>query len=273
MFKHFIVSLVAVIAFAIFEYAHNRATYSIKTAWVKYLAALLLGTFGFAYLTKWEPFQWVEQAAFVVAFLFFFWVILQKLKIKGVPGQPLKAVVVIVAAVSLYSCSPNYQNNIDGSPFPAQQVRQGPLDALTLDSVKAGWVDTTLIHVENGPSGPVNIYSIADVVVTVKKTGFQDWNDFWGTTWRVVGWFIGLILTVGGLIKFITVTSASKGPGASNDTSPMAWLIPAAIGLILIGTTTYPWSNEMDVPKAVYDTNQSIDKDQHSLDWAHPKTY
>lgn len=105
MLTYFIESLAAVIAFAIFEYTHNRATYSIKTAWVKYIAGVILGTFGFPYLLKWSVFQYVLQATFVVAFLFFFWVIVQKLKIKGIPGQPLKAVVLILVIAGFASCS------------------------------------------------------------------------------------------------------------------------------------------------------------------------
>lgn len=79
-----IIALVAVIAFAIFEKIKLKAAYNFQTAWFKYLCGLVLG-FLFQYLAKWEYFQYLEVFTFVVAFLYFFWIIVGALNIKKTP--------------------------------------------------------------------------------------------------------------------------------------------------------------------------------------------
>jgi hypothetical protein len=79
-----LIALLAVVAFAVFEKVKLKTDYNFKTAWFKYVVALLLGTF-FKYLTEWKYFQYVLQFAFVVAFLYFFWVVIGWLKVKKVP--------------------------------------------------------------------------------------------------------------------------------------------------------------------------------------------
>ena len=184
-----------------------------------------------------------------------------------------KILLFLLPVILLASCQPNYHNEISGNPFPAQQSRQGPIDKATLDSVSKGWVDTTLIHVENGPDGPVNIYSINDMIVTVKKTGYQNWNDFWNAPWRYITWFLGFIIMACSLIKFILVMNSGGAKGGAGDTSPMWWIGIMFIGAIMVATTTWPWSDEMSVPKSIFDNNQSASGDQHTLDWDHAQSY
>lgn len=81
---NFLIALTAVIAFGIFEKVKLKADYNFKTAWFKYVVALVLGT-SFKYLTQWKYFQYVLQFAFVIAFLYFFWVIITALKVKKIP--------------------------------------------------------------------------------------------------------------------------------------------------------------------------------------------
>jgi hypothetical protein len=93
MLVNFLISLGAVIAFAIFSYFQDKANYNIKTAWFKYVVALAVGTFGFSYLLKWAIFQDILLFAFIVALLYFFAALLKILKIKSVPGdKPLKSI-------------------------------------------------------------------------------------------------------------------------------------------------------------------------------------
>ena len=263
MLTDFIISLVAVLAFAIFEYFHNKAAYNIKTAWIKYLAGLLLGTFAFSYLLTWPVFQYVLLAAFVIAFLFFFWIIVQKLNIKGVPGQPVKVVVLILVVAGMSSChpAPDYHNDITGRNI-ASIVRQGPLDAATLDSVKAGLVDTVLIH-----AGAVDTYNMADSIYTIEKTKAQNSEDFWSTGWRVWTAGIGILLTAGSLLAFIIATS--KGGG-------IAWMwyvVPFAFGCVMFGGSAYPFSDEGEIPKWQYEQNLKATGDQQNFDWHHLKSY
>lgn len=184
-----------------------------------------------------------------------------------------KCLYLLFPALLLLACSRNYHNQITGDPFPAQQGRQGFLDSATRDSVAKGWVSLTPIAVEyRNASEADTSYSIKRTIVTVKKTPYQNWKDFWATTWRVAGWFIGILLVIGSLVKFVISTSKDDGktPG---DTSKMGWLLVTFVGLVLIGTTTYPWSDQMDVPKAEYDLNQSQFGEQSLLDWDNAKTY
>ena len=81
MLINLLIALIAVLGFALFEWIHLKAAYSFKTAWFKYVLALVLGAL-FQYLIEWKYFQWLETFAFVVAFLYFFWVILGALKVK-----------------------------------------------------------------------------------------------------------------------------------------------------------------------------------------------
>lgn len=84
MLVNFIIALVAVIAFGIFEKIHLKTAYNFQTAWFKYLVGLALGTI-FKFLAEWKFFQYLEIFAFVVAFLYFFWIIVNALKIKNLP--------------------------------------------------------------------------------------------------------------------------------------------------------------------------------------------
>lgn len=240
MLIHLVISLIAVIAFAIFEYSHNKATYSIKTAWVKYVAGLVLGTFGFSYLLKWPVFQYVLQAAFVVAFLFFFWVILQKFKIKGVPGQPLKVVTVGLLLLGATSCQ-DYDNAIQGNPFPAQQVCFRPLDAATIDSARAGLVVIDSSHAGNP--------SIAAVMVTVSPSWKQAWQ--WSGDRNNQLWFwVGLAILIAGAGAFIIL-------GNKGDATP-AMVVGLCVVIIIGGALMYcaigweKWNMDQSLPLWLY---------------------
>lgn len=239
MLIHLIISLVAVIAFAIFEYSHNKATYSIKTAWVKYVAGLVLGTFGFSYLLKWPAFQYVLQAAFVVAFLFFFWAIVQKFKIKGVPGQPLKVVAVGLLLLGATSCS-KYSDTISG-----QVVQTGdachyrPVDPATIDSAAKGWVSIELtdgnplicrVDVKTDASWPQK-FTIA--------------NHKGRALLTYVFWAVAAIAIFFGIVK------GNKGGGITVVVGSFA----LAIVLFCFGAASINWAitKEFSMPKVVYD--------------------
>ena len=240
MLTHFIVSLIAVIAFAIFEYTHNKATYSIKTAWIKYLAGLALGTFGFPYLLKWDIFQYVLQATFVVAFLFFFWIIVQKLKIKGVPGQPLKAVILVLAVAGFASCQP-YGDKVDGNPCPGTDCAFRPVTADDREAATKGWITIDSAHAGN----PL----VCPVMVKVEAS----WPQKWAIAKHDGSAAIAIILWVlagGCLVLSFLGTIWAKG---------LSWIVGFACFAIVLcwfGASYVDWAftKEIEVTKQLFDT-------------------
>jgi hypothetical protein len=266
MLLHFIISFLCALVFGAFEYLHNKATWSIKTTWFKYAAAIALGTFGAPYLLAWKFFQLAALAGCVALFLIFFSTIAKWLKVK-VPGAPLKVVPLLFLVGMFASCQPDYHNKIE-KVLQSSVYKQGVLDDATADSISKGWVDTVRIHTSETLAGTFATYNFTHNVALIKKTGYQNWMDFWHTAWRIIATILGAVFLFGGLYKFITVSNNNKNTQTKQEgTSTLIWLIPAFVGCVLLGCGIYPWSSEGYETKYQYDANQAKDGDQRAFDW------
>lgn len=230
MLTRIIVSLIAILAFAIFEYVHNKATYSLKTAWYKYAGAFILGTFGFSYLTQWKYFQWLEQGAFIVAFLFFFWIIVQKLNIKGIPGQSSTKIIIAIICIGLLTSCARYDNAIHGTTV-----------------TPGAWVptyDSTGLKV-------VGTHQAQDTTYLISPTWTQAWKWAGERNDRIWFW-LGLIILALAIGIFIYFNNkGTAGPGS---------VIPLVIAILVGGIMTggsLEWEKygmEKEITKARYDS-------------------
>jgi hypothetical protein len=178
---------------------------------------------------------------------------------------------IILGSILIFSCKPNYKNQVKNT-LQSSVYKQGFLvhmitpnefetDSVTLDSIKKGYVDTTRIGVEYYGNTQFVSYAFTHKILRIAKTGYQNWTDFWHTSWRIITAFIGLIAVIWSLWTYIKKTSA--GGGLSN----MARIVPLFIGLVMLGCSIYPWSSEGYISAAQYDVNQAKDGDQRSIDW------
>lgn len=238
MLTNFIVSLIAVFAFMGFEYLHLKKLYSFKTAWFKYVVALAVGTFAFSYLFQFKWFEYVEIGAGTFLFLFFFWIIVNALKIKGVPGQtstPLKVVPIILVMIALSSCTMTYDNSVH-----AREQTQSAIG-----------YDTTNV-VNNHPT------PIFDSLYTVAPTWPQAFHvmNADGNTWIFI---LGLVVLAGGIGFGIWLSNNTKD---SNSMSPalVFCITILAGGAISGGSVTWEkWNSDQRINKTEY--NQLIFQD------------
>jgi hypothetical protein len=249
MLVHFLISLAAVFGFAIFEYAHDKAAYNIKTAWVKYAAALILGTFGFSYLLQWKYFQYVEQGALVVSFLFFFWTIIKALKIKGVPGQSAK-VISFVVLLPFFSC----------------RTDDSKILAIRYDSVGFHTVqDHSQIGEIRQPGDTIWAHTapIKDTIYHVMANTAEQWHYAWvhGDVW----WLIGAILLL--LVGFL-VFKKYNDSGSAGQSSVVGLAVVMAIAAGIAGTSLGWWDGySADIDKLTYD--QQIHQYGNLNQWFH----
>ncbi len=147
-----------------------------------------------------------------------------------------KSLLPILAVMFLFSsCAKNYDNAVTGRGVS----QQGVFTPLT-DSVK-NLISAKLVYVDASHAGNPEVF---DSVYTVKKTVYQNTQDI-GRSWRLPVLLIGIVITV--LFLFVFIKRTSSG---SDSKAEMAWLLPCIVGLVMMGTSIYAFSDERGIKKS-----------------------
>lgn len=88
MLLHFLLALAAIVFLIFHDVSNEKSGFALKNHWVKYVSALVLGTFLVPYLLAWKYIQYAEISGLVIIFGFSFNTIASLLKEKGIiiPG-------------------------------------------------------------------------------------------------------------------------------------------------------------------------------------------
>jgi hypothetical protein len=236
--SNFLIPLVVVIAWAIWEYTHNRATFNIRTAGIRYGIVYAVAAFGFSYLTTFKYFQWLELAGFTAVGLLFFTVVVKVGEniLKG--WGWIKVLLPLVLAAGFASCS--QYNTTASTPYPAQQCPMRPLDAATIDSALQGYVSIDSSHAGNP--------SICQTKVKLQTSWPQKWDiarHDGSIAWVYVLWPAGLLL-----LCFSFYSSIKKA-------TIVRVVLTACLGIASFagGAAAVDWATtkEVELSKAQYD--------------------
>lgn len=234
----FIVPIIMVIFWGVWEYTHNKATYDIKTALIRYGIVYAAVAFGFSYLFAWKYFQWVMLAAVTVLALLFFTVIAKFVTNTLRNWKLIKVMIPLILIVGMTSCS-KYNDDITGT-VSETVCNDRPADQTSMDSVTKAWLTAKLL-----PGGTTRycLVSVKTDASWPQKIAIAKHD---GTIW----WVYILWPSAFSLFLFSYLKS-NKGGTTTQVVAPVL----IGIGLLAGGAAAVNWATtkEFTMPKAVYD--------------------